>query len=123
MPAVEVTGLNVIAVYVSDLDRAKAFYVDRLGFEVSEDHGPGVLLSAGDVTLYLEGGRAPDVAPPTTQPEVSPCFAVESVRRAYENLKAAGVTVVTDYVKYAPTYALFRVADPDGNLIEFAGTP
>jgi hypothetical protein len=54
---------------------------------------------------------------------VSPCFASDSVREAYETLKEAGVKFVEDYNQSTDTFAMFRIADPDGNVIEFAGKP
>ncbi len=99
------------------------FYTERLGFEKGEDMSPGVLLRAGDVTLYLEPGRKTRESASREFPEFSPCFASESVKQSYEVLKSAGVTIVEDYQEYGPTFALFKIADPDGNLIELAGQP
>ena len=45
------------------------------------------------------------------------------MKNAYEKLNAAGVTVVEDYQEFAPTFGAFRIADPDGNVIEFASKP
>ncbi|MDP6357635.1 MAG: hypothetical protein QF473_21135 [Planctomycetota bacterium] len=45
------------------------------------------------------------------------------MKASYEALKAAGVNIALDYQEFAPTFALFQVSDPDGNLIEFAGQP
>ena len=36
---------------------------------------------------------------------------------------AAGVPVIEKYQQAGETFAMFRVADPDGNVVEFAGTP
>ena len=36
MPKVQVKGLKVIAIYVTDLDRAISFYTDELGFKQQE---------------------------------------------------------------------------------------
>ena len=59
-----VTGLQVIAVYVSDLDRARGFYEGLLGFRETGAMPPGVVVSSGGVSLYLEPGRT-NVAPPS----------------------------------------------------------
>ena len=118
-----VTGVNVISIYVSDLERAKDFYVNVLGLQKSGDMPPGILLSAGDSTVYLEGGRSPGGKPDTESPCMSVCFAADSVKKAYEALKTEGVVMVGDYQEMAPTFAMFQCADPDGNVIEFAGSP
>jgi predicted enzyme related to lactoylglutathione lyase len=125
MATVEVNDLNTLAVYVTDLERAQAFYVEQLGFQPCDQMPPGVLLKAGEVTLYLEGGRKPKSSSPLSESEVSFCLqtAAGGVKNAYEKLRSAGVAVVKDYQEFAPTFAAFRIADPDGNVIEFAGQP
>jgi lactoylglutathione lyase len=120
---IEITGMNVLAVYVADLEQAVTFYTEQLGFERGEEMSPGVLLRAGDVTLYLEAGRRARESASREFPEFSPCFATASVKESYAALKSADVTIVEEYQEYAPTFALFKIADPDGNLIEFAGQP
>jgi len=125
MSTIEVSGLNAVAVYVADLERAKAFYVGHLGFRPCGEMPPGILLSAGDVTIYIEGGRKPKSAAPLIECEVGFCLetAAGSVKDAHAKLSAAGATIIEDYQEFAPTFAMFRIADPDGNVIEFAGKP
>jgi len=123
MSKVNVRELSVLALYVTDLDKAKAFYVEQLGFREGERTPPGLLLRSGEVTLYLEGGREKRKLGAREFSEFSPCFATDSVKRSYEALRSAGVDVVEDYKEYGPHFALFKIADPDGNLIEFAGEP
>jgi catechol 2,3-dioxygenase-like lactoylglutathione lyase family enzyme len=125
MPTVQVSDLNTLAVYVSDLEAASSFYVEQLGFQPCDQMPPGMLLKAGEVTLYLEGGRKPRSSSPLSESEVSFCLGTAggSVKEAHEKLKSAGVAVVEDYQEFAPTFAAFRIADPDGNVIEFAGKP
>ena len=123
MSTAKVLGLNVVAVYVTDVQHSRAFYMEQLGFEEGEEMSPGILLRAGDVTLYLEGGRRARESKVRRFPEVSPCFAVDGVRESYEALKNSGVGIVEGYQEFAPTFALFKIADPDGNFIEIAGEP
>jgi len=123
MATVMVRDLNVLAVYVSDLARSEAFYRDQLGFEKMGDMEPGVLMKAGNVTLYIEACRLNGRGGLSDNSEFSPCFGTDSVKASYEALRNAGVLVNSEYREYGPTFALFRICDPDGNLIEFAGTP
>jgi lactoylglutathione lyase len=44
-----ITELHTVALYVADQDRAKAFYVDTLGFELGADQ-PGL----GDIGRWIE---------------------------------------------------------------------
>jgi catechol 2,3-dioxygenase-like lactoylglutathione lyase family enzyme len=123
MTTVTVKGLNVLAVYVTDLARSEAFYREHLGFEKCQDMEPGILMKAGEVTLYLEACRQEPRGKGLRTVEFSPCFATDSVKGAYRALKAAGVPISVEYQEFAPTFAFFRISDPDGNLIEFAGKP
>ncbi len=123
MATTTVRDLNALAIYVTDLERSADFYRKHLGFEVSGDMPPGVLMKAGSVTLYLEADRKAKRTESQPLAEFSPCFATDSVKASHDALRAAGVRIVTAYQEYGPAFALFRIADPDGNLIEFAGTP
>lgn len=123
MPTVTVTGLNVIAIHVTDLSQAEEFYRDQLGFQKCQDMPPGILMESADVTIYLEPGRQQGAERKRTAAEVSPCFACRSVKAASEALRAAGVPFVSDYQEFGPSFAFFQIMDPDGNVIEFAGEP
>jgi catechol 2,3-dioxygenase-like lactoylglutathione lyase family enzyme len=123
MSTITVQGLNVLAIYVTDLEHSESFYRDQLGFEKTGEMPPGILMEAGRLTLYLVSNRQVKRTESSKVAEFSPCFATESVKSSYEALKAAGVTIAVDYQEFAPTFAFFQIADPDGNLIEFAGEP
>lgn len=118
-----VTGLQVIAIYVTDLARARGFYEGILGFQESGTMPPGVVLASGDVTLYLEPGRKPREDDPATRPVVAPVFAAASVLAVRDRLRDAGVPMLGDLQHPGPEFAFFQCLDPDGNVIEFAGTP
>lgn len=120
---VKVTGVAVIAVYVTDLERAHAFYTNVLGLYEKAPMPPGVMLGAGDTTIYLEGGREGRAAAGLDAPTVSLCFDTPSVRATWEALQAEGVVVVDPYGELSPEFAMFRIEDPDGNVIEFVGKP
>ena len=102
MATVNVTGLNVLAIYATDLERAKAFYTNHLGFEPCGDHPPGVLLRAGTVTIYLEGGHKRPASQDPKSIAITPCFATKSVKATFGQLKAAGVQIVQEYQEFAP---------------------
>lgn len=119
-------GFNVLAIYVSYLERAKDFYVDLLGLELDEKNsldGKGISLHGGGLMFYLEGGRTQQNSPGMNANTISPAFALPSIRHAYEVLKKQGVLLVEDYNQINEGFAMFRVADPYGNVIEFAGKP
>ena len=118
-----ITDIQLAAVYVTDLDAAKAFYIDILGFEPGTDMPPGMIVNSGKAALYLEPGRTKKAEEPGTATEVSAVFATESVKQAHSNLKEQGVTMVGEYQQFGDDFAFFRFADPDGNVHEFGGKP
>ena len=86
-----VTGLQVIAIYVTDLDRALGFYEGLLGFKESKKMPPGRVLSGGGITLYIEPGRENRSAIAEAACGIAPAFAAKSVLAAREKLTEAGV--------------------------------
>ena len=124
MPTTHVRELHVLAIYVSDLQGAREFYKTHFGFADAGEMSPGLLLSGGGATFYLEEGRvtrALDEEPPPA--EICPCFGTDSIKESWEALSAAGLHVLMPYTEFTPTFAMFAVADPDGNRLEFAGHP
>ena len=124
MSTVTVSQLRVLAIYVSDLEGACEFYIKHFGFEEAEDMPPGKLLKGAGAMLYLEEGRVPRAQDEEPQPaEMCPCFGLDSIRKGFAALEGAGLHVLLPYTEYGPSFAMFAVADPDGNRIEFAGKP
>ncbi|WP_305786445.1 VOC family protein [Symbioplanes lichenis] len=120
--------LEVVVVPVSDIDRAKEFYADKLGFHVDHDIAPG-----GDVrivqltppgsgcSIVLGRGAVPHMVPGSLK---GLQLVVPDITRAHAELVERGVDV-SDVQKLgenpAPTpHPLDNVgfvffADPDGN--------
>lgn len=118
-------SINLVTVPVTDQDRAKAFYVDALGFGVKFDYvmadaeagaaGGGtrwVMLSppggGADITLATWFG---DAAPPGS---AKLSITTDDVDGAYAELTDRGVKP-TGPVEDAPWGRWFGVDDPDGN--------
>jgi len=118
-----IVGLNGIAIYVTDLARAKEFYTKILGLKEMSEVPGGVFLDAGGETIYLEGGRKKQSNPGLEITTISPAFKVESVKSAFNFFSEKNIEIIQEYVEYAPTFAMFRIADPDKNVLEFAGKP
>ena len=109
--------LKVVSIPVSDQDRAKSFYVDKLGFEVRSDNPMG------------EGQRWVEVAPPgsftsftlvTWFPSLPAgslqgmVLETEDVRARYAELKGRGVPFGQE-IEEAFWGTLTTFSDPDGN--------
>ncbi|MBT0769531.1 VOC family protein [Kineosporia sp. J2-2] len=111
---------NLFLIYVTDVERATAFYRDLFAIEPSMitpryvpfEVAPGVLFS-------LWSGRAEQVGPAT--PRTSEVGLMlpgsgEAVDRTYQEWTAKGVTVIEE--PHDEVFGrTFVIADPDGNLI------
>lgn len=120
------TGLGLIAVYVDDLEAALGFYCGLLGFVVEGEMAPGKMLGLGDLKLYVEPGRAKrslEHASDMTAAETSMVLLSDAVLQLRAQLEAAGAQLVGEPMGDGATFAMFRVADPAGNLVEIAGKP
>ncbi len=124
MGLIQIQDFNLPAVYVDDFPLGLRFYTEVLGFTKERDLPPGVLLRiTKDLVLYLEGGRRP-VTEPALHARTSLRFSTaEGMRASYQRLREAGVRMVGEYMAMSPERHLFRIADPAGNVIEFAGKP
>src|SRR6266550_1730924 len=58
-----IKSISELALWVDDLDRAVAFYTERLGFTVADsDPGHNAFLRSGDFLLVLFDRRTPNTA-------------------------------------------------------------
>jgi catechol 2,3-dioxygenase-like lactoylglutathione lyase family enzyme len=118
-------SITLVTVPVTDQDRAKAFYVDTLGFTVKFDYvmsteeagaaGPGkrwlMLTPPGggtDITLVTWFG---DTSPPGSAKLSIGC---DDADATHAELTARGVKA-SDTVEDAPWGRWFGIDDPDGN--------
>jgi catechol 2,3-dioxygenase-like lactoylglutathione lyase family enzyme len=99
-----------LAVNVSDLDAAKAWYVSVLGLEIEFDTPAAVgLQDDADFTLILATGDAPATG-------VNLYFQVDSVDAAYRDLLARGVRFLYPPQPNDWGYGA-GLLDPDGRLV------
>jgi catechol 2,3-dioxygenase-like lactoylglutathione lyase family enzyme len=121
--------LEVVIVPVSDVDRAKEFYADKLGFAVDHDTrvGEGARIvqltppGSGCSVVIGEGHVVPDMAPGSLK---GLQLVVPDIRKAHAELVARGVEV-SDVTKLGENprpvddeldnvgFVFFQ--DPDGN--------
>jgi predicted enzyme related to lactoylglutathione lyase len=108
--------LELVAVPVSDVDRAKAFYAEQAGFNPDHDH------QVSDELRFVQltpPGSACSIAIGTGITDAQPGsvkglqLVVQSADRAHEELAARGVEVsdVQDF----PWGRVVFFSDPDGN--------
>ena len=124
-PGAEITQILV----VTDIDRARAWYLDVLGAELHGEYGGTsvVLRFSGTWLLLVTGGPPtadkPDVAfaPPADRAIVGHAntIRVRDCRAVYEALAVRGAEFLTPPVENAwEVRAFFR--DPDGHLFEIS---
>ena len=132
-----ITHLSHTSVFVLDQDSAKAFYTDKLGFEVRADVTMGEEFEGGgagfrwltvgaknqpDMDLILsscEMGRAPEAAEQLRALVASGAMGVgvlatDDCRRTYEELKSRGVEFVEE-PEERPYGIDAGFRDPSGN--------
>jgi len=108
--------LELVAIPVTDVDRAKAFYVDQVGFVADQDHrvSDGLrfvqLTPPGSACSIVLGEGITEMAP-GTQKGVQ--IVVADVRACREELIGRGVEA--SEVQDMPWGSFTFFADPDGN--------
>ena len=119
----------VVRYQVRDLDRAVAFYVERLGFRL--DHRPAPILaiiSRGDLHLLLSGPGASGSRPMPGGDAQSPggwnriVLYVDDLDAMIETLRRHDTHFRND-VEVGPGGKQILVDDPDGNPIELHEAP
>lgn len=117
--------ISSLGVYVTDLERAKKFYTEVLGFEVSADLGPSLCFlrsKSGKVNIYFEGGHKPATADVDTARLSFFLEPVDSVLKVFDFLKTKGVTPLQSAPEQVGDDVWwFQFPDPDGNIIEVSG--
>jgi catechol 2,3-dioxygenase-like lactoylglutathione lyase family enzyme len=112
--------LELVAIPVSDVDRAKSFYVDRVGFVADHDHRLGEeirfvqLTPPGSACSIVIGDGIPEMAPGSIEGTL---LVVDEIDAARAELAERGVEIspVQD-MDWGARHASFQ--DPDGNSWE-----
>lgn len=108
--------LELVAVPVTDVDRAKAFYVDQVGFAADHDHQVNddlrfvQLTPPGSACSIVMGVGVTEMAPGSQQ---GLQVVVADAAAAREQLIARGVDA--SEVDVQPWGSFVTFADPDGN--------
>ena len=108
--------LELVPVPVTDVDRAKAFYVDQVGFDADHDHRVSdelrfvQLTPPGSACSIVIGTGITEMAPGSQQ---GLQMVVADARAACEELRRRGVDASD--VQDMPWGSFTYFADPDGN--------
>ena len=107
--------LELVTIPVSDVDRAKAFYVEQAGFVADHDHAVNdemrfvQLTPPGSACSIAIGTGLTDLAPGSAQVQL----VVADVSAAHDELDSRGVDVSEVQTFGWGSFVFF--ADPDGN--------
>jgi predicted enzyme related to lactoylglutathione lyase len=108
--------LELIAVPVTDVDRAKEFYVEKAGFNADHDHDMGevrfVQLTPPGSPCSIAIGKGITEGEPGAVKGLQ--VVVDDIQAAREELAGRGVDV-SDVMDMGPAGLFVRFADPDGN--------
>jgi catechol 2,3-dioxygenase-like lactoylglutathione lyase family enzyme len=108
--------LELIPVPVTDVDRAKAFYVDKVGFNPDHDHQVSddlrfVQLTPPGSGCSISIGTGLTTMPPGSLEGLQ--LVVKDIEEAHRELAARGVEVSD--IQDLPWGSFVFFADPDGN--------
>lgn len=116
--------LELVAVPVTDVDRAKAFYVEQVGFNPDHDYPvqPGLrfvqLTPPGSACSIVIGEGVTDMAPGAQQ---GLQMVVANATEARDELRSRGVAASD--VDTQPWGSFVYFTDPDGNRWTLQGPP
>ena len=122
------TTAAVVRYQVEDIERAVTFYVERLGFQLTQRSGPIVVVSRGDLHLVLSGPASSGSRPMPDGRRQEPggwnriVVYVESLDATMAMLTGAGATFRNE-VEVGPGGKQILVDDPDGNPVELHEAP
>jgi predicted enzyme related to lactoylglutathione lyase len=108
--------LELVAIPVSDVDRAKAFYVEQAGFAADHDHRVSdeirfVQLTPPGSACSIALGKGVTEAPPGSVQGMQ--MVVSDIHAAHDELAGRGVEVSD--VQEFPWGSFVFFSDPDGN--------
>jgi predicted enzyme related to lactoylglutathione lyase len=108
--------LELVAIPVSDVDRAKEFYVERVGFDADHDHRVSdeirfVQLTPPGSACSIALGSGVTAAEPGSVQGMQ--MVVEDIEAAHATLSSRGVEVSDVQVFPWGSFVFFE--DPDGN--------
>jgi catechol 2,3-dioxygenase-like lactoylglutathione lyase family enzyme len=108
--------LELVAIPVSDVDRAKEFYVEKAGFNADHDHAVSdeirfVQLTPPGSACSIAIGKGVSDAPPGSVQGMQ--MVVSDIEAAHAELSGRGVEVSD--VQVFPWGSFVFFSDPDGN--------
>ncbi|HJP64688.1 MAG TPA: VOC family protein [Actinomycetota bacterium] len=116
--------MDSVILYVDDLERAVAFYQDRLGLELKL-RGDGYVEFVTEGTKFglFERSKVPELIGREARapgPDGEVLFIVGDVDGEDRRLRSAGVSILSGPVDRPWGHRTVHVTDPDGHVVELA---
>ena len=113
------------AIFVEDMARSRAFYVDLLGLPVCMDHGLHLTLADQKLSLWQREcaesviyGQAESPSP--SRPRFELYFEAEALEQVSASLQENKITFINPLAEMPWGQMALRVLDPDGHIVEIA---
>ena len=114
LPPVGLRCIKVVALSVSELERANRFYQEKLGLEPAFEGDEQVGWQLDQVVLMLK----PDWAAPTGEPNPRITIATDHAPATQEALRARDITIADEVQVYGDFY-VGSFLDSEGNKLWF----
>jgi len=112
------TQLIVPCVTTSRMRETRAFWIDKLGFQLSYDHTHYLGVRGGPKGACELGFMPPDQnAPASFSGGLTLCLQVSDADREHERLRKAGVAIVAPPTDFPWGMRAFSVKDPNGVVV------
>jgi len=108
------------AVFVGDIERSKLFYENVIGLRQMMDNGEHVAYLSGfsiwkrDSAVGLLGVKKSD----SKVYNFELCFSSEDIHEDYKRVRESGAEIFSELAEQPWSQFVFRVYDPDRNIIE-----
>jgi catechol 2,3-dioxygenase-like lactoylglutathione lyase family enzyme len=110
----EILGLEMVIIFVTDMDQSVRWYQDVLGMSLVSRHGDFASLQVGDSRIALHGGANPE--PDLQNAGSMPVFKVKDYQAIKTALEVKGCEFVFENSTPASIFGTFT--DPDGNPLQ-----
>ena len=114
LPPLGIQRVKVVAIAVTDLERANRFYKEKLGLQPAFEGSEQVGWWLGQVILMLK----PDWAAPTELPNPRVTLATDHAPATQDALRARGITIANEVQIYGDFY-VGSFLDSEGNKLWF----
>jgi len=110
----------VIGIYVDNIDKAKEFYCDILGFEVENSYEDGCILQlkSNGPTIILEKVDRPSTAVYPGGSQVVLCVTTDNISKTSKEYRGKGVNFLHDGPEPFVAGQFMAMRDPAGNVLE-----